>query len=345
MTNRSPDPASIAVLGPGRMGTGIAQVFATQGHEVSVIDVKERPPGEAEERFETLEATVRSNVELLARHGQFEGDVGAVTDRIHGTRDPEDALGGVDWLFEALPEDPAVKRDGLAGLRGATPANTVIATTTSSISLETLADAVDDPGRLLITHWLNPAFIVPLVEVARTEATDQDAVDATVALLRRVGKEPVVCRDRPGFIGSRVQAAAMNEAVRAYEEGVADAGEIDRALRSGVGFRMAVLGLLEFIDVGGVDILYYVNEYLAEELGPRFENPESVVEKMEAGHGGLSDGRGYYDYDGVDDEELRTAVYEAMLALKGTLYDAESAFDEIFPSVGSRRSAGESRDE
>lgn len=337
----TPNGASITVLGPGRMGTGIAQVFATHGHDVSVLDVKERPPGEAEQRLERLEATVRSNVELLARHDQFGGDVDAVTDRLHGTRDPADGLEGTDWLFEALPEDPQVKRDALDGLRGVVPEDTVIATTTSSISLETLADAVDDPGRLLITHWLNPAFIVPLVEVARTEATDVDAVDATVALLRRVGKEPVVCRDRPGFIGSRVQATAMNEAVRAYEEGVADAGEIDRALRSGVGFRMAVLGLIEFIDIGGVDILYYVNEYLAEELGPRFENPESVVEKMAVGHGGLTDGRGYYDYDEVDDEELREAVYEAMLVLKGALYDAESAFDEVFPSIGSGRSVEE----
>lgn len=313
------------------MGTGIAQVFATHGHPVSVLDVKDRPASEAEARFETLRKTVQSNVELLASYDQFDGDVDAVVDRIDTTRDPA-ALGGANWVFEALPEDPAVKRSNLAELRDVVPSGAVVATTTSSISLETLADAVEDPGRLLITHWLNPAFIVPLVEVARTDATDAGAVDATVELLRRVGKEPVVCRDRPGFIGSRVQAAAMNEAVRAYEDGVAELSEIDRALRSGVGFRMAVLGLIEFIDVGGVDILYYVNEYLAEELGPRFENPETVVEKIEAGHGGLKQGRGYYDFGEVDEDALQTAVYEAMLVLKGALYGDDPAFDEVFPS-------------
>jgi 3-hydroxybutyryl-CoA dehydrogenase len=332
--------ATVAVVGPGRMGRGIATVFAGAGHEVTVLDAKDRPPGETGERFEALRTAVRSNLGLLAEAGRFEGDVGDAVDLV-GTTTDRGALAEADWVFEALPEDPDVKTGFLSAAADHVPEDGVVATTTSSISLDTLAPAVPDRSRLVITHWLNPAFVVPLVEVARAEYTDDDAVAATVDLLDRVDKEPVVCRDSPGFVGSRVQAAAMNEAVRAYEDGVADLADIDTALRTGVGFRMAAMGLLEFLDLGGVDILYYVNEYLGEELGDRFENPDSVVEKVEADDLGPKTGRGYYDYEGVDAEALRVEKYRVMIALR----EALEAAAEDGPVGPSGREPDRSRDD
>jgi 3-hydroxybutyryl-CoA dehydrogenase len=325
MSPDGPDPvgATVTVVGPGRMGTGIAQVFAAADHEVRLLDAKEREPPEREETFREVRDAVRSNLEFLAGAGQFDGDPETVWERVDATADVAAALDGADWVFEALPEGPEVKTEFMREAADHVPADAVVATTTSSISLERLAPAAPDPARLLITHWLNPAFIVPLVEVARSEVTDEAVVEATVDLLDGVGKEPVVCRDSPGFIGSRVQAAAMNEAVRAWEDGVASAEAIDTALQSGVGFRMAAMGLIEFVDLGGVDILYYVDEYLREELGPRFDPPESVREKMDRGELGPDTGRGYYDYEDVDVEAVRAEKYRAMLALRESISDAK----------------------
>jgi len=321
----APDPAdaTIAVVGPGRMGSAIAQVFAAAGHEVRLLDVKERTPAKREATFEEVHDTVASNLAFLTGAGRFDGDEATVRDRIECTADVSAALDGADWVFETLPEDPDVKTDFLRAAAEDVPAGAVITTATSSISLATLAPAAPDPDRLLITHWLNPAFIVPLVEVARSERTESTAVETTVELLDSVGKEPVICRDNPGFIGSRIQAAAMNEAVRAWEEGVASAAEIDTALQSGVGFRMAAMGLIEFIDIGGVDILYYVDEYLREELGSRFDPPESVVEKMENDDLGPSTGRGFYEYEDADTDDLVAEKYRVMLALRDALESVE----------------------
>lgn len=318
------DDATIAVVGPGRMGRGIAQVFATAGHEVRLLDTKERSPDEQEATFTEVRETVRSNLAFLAEAGEFDADADDVLGRVHTTTETAAALAGADWIFEALPEDPAVKTAFFEAAAPDVPPGSVLATTTSSISLDTVSSAVPDESRMVITHWLNPAFIVPLVEVARAEYTDERAVEATVDLLEGVDKEPVVCADSPGFIGSRVQAAAMNEAVRVWEEGVASAEEIDTALRTGVGFRMAAIGLLEFVDLGGVDILYYVNEYLQEELGPRFENPDSVTEKMERDELGPKTGRGYYEYDGVDVAELQAEKHRLLLAIRDALDEGTS---------------------
>lgn len=305
---------AVAVIGPGRMGRGIAQILATEGHDVWVLDLKDRPPEGVTETFEAVETTVRQNLDVLARCGSFDGEPDAVLDRVTCTRSVE-AVAEADWVFEALPEDPAVKQAGLEQISPFLAPEAIVATTTSAISLDVLVDAVPAPERLLITHWLNPAFIVPLVEVAQTEDTAPSVVDQTVTFLENVGKVPVVCQDSPGFIGSRIQAAAMNEAVRAWEDGVASAAEIDKALRYGVGLRMAVFGLLEFVDLGGVDILHHVNEYLSEELGTRFENPESVRQKIERNEVGPRTGQGYYDWDDRDASERWAEAYDELLAL------------------------------
>jgi len=312
---------TVTVVGPGRMGIGIVGVFATAGYGVRLLDLKDRSDADREATFEHVRAEVRSQLDVLADAGQFDGDPGAVVDRIHCTADVDGALSDADWVFEALPEDPDIKREAFREVSDHVPAECTLATTTSSISIDTLAPAVADRSRLLITHWLNPAFIVPLVEVARAEYTDGSAVESTVEMLDELGKEPVVCRDSPGFIGARIQAAAMNEAVRAWEDGVASAEDIDRALQSGVGLRMAAMGLIEFIDLGGVDILHGVDEYLSDELGERFEPPESVAGKIERNELGPKTGKGYYDYEDRDVDAQKTEAYRNLLAIRDALGD------------------------
>jgi len=311
---------SIAVAGPGRMGVGIAQVFACAGYDVTLLDVKDRAAEEWADKRASVTDAIRANLSLLAEETAFDGDPDAVLDRIRLTRSVEEAVTGTAWLFEALPESPELKREFFSETLPHLPDETPVASTTSSISLGGLAEPFDDPGRLVIAHWWNPPFIVPLVEVTRSELTDEATVSATVDLLEAVGKEPVVCEDHPGFIGSRVQAAAMNEAVRAYEDGVADPADIDTALKSGFGFRLPVLGIIEHVDLGGVDVLHHVNEYLGEALGERFENPESVEAKVAANELGPKTGKGFYEYEGEDAETIKREKYRAMLAVHEAVY-------------------------
>ena len=151
----------------------------------------------------------------------------------------------------------------------------IIASTTSTILVDDLSGAVEHPERFLNAHWLNPAFLVPLVEISPGAHTDPAITARVKALLEGIGKVPVVCAARPGYIVPRIQALAMNEAARMVEEGVASAEDIDKAINYGFGFRFAVLGMLEFIDWGGGDILYYASRYLDGALdNERYRAPE-----------------------------------------------------------------------
>ena len=171
------------------------------------------------------------------------------------------------------------------------------------------------PERYLNAHWLNPAFLVPLVELAPGRDSDPGAVDRLKTLLLSIGKVPVLCRASPGYIVPRIQALAMNEAARLVEEGVATAEEVDKATRYGFGFRFAVLGLLEFIDWGGSDTLYHASQYLTEATGEtRFATPAIVEATMAAGRTGLATGRGFYDYRAVDVHAYRQARMRAFVA-------------------------------
>ena len=211
-----------------------------------------------------------------------------------------EAVRDAEVVFEALPEVLDAKADALRWLGEHVDARATIASTTSTFVVTELQRHVAHPERMLNAHWLNPALLMPLVEISRSDATGQSVVDALAALLERVGKKPVICGPAPGYIVPRIQALAMNEAARMVEEGVASAEDIDTAIRTGFGPRFAVLGLLEFIDWGGCDILYYASTYLAGEIGPRFAPAASVVRNMETGRDGVRTGAGFHDYADVD---------------------------------------------
>eukprot|EP01031_Cornospumella_fuschlensis_P020729 gene20729-25415_t len=168
----------------------------------------------------------------------------------------------------------------------------ILASTTSTILVDDLSPAVVNPARFLNAHWLNPAYIVPLVEVSPGRATAPEVTARLNAMLEAIGKVPVVCAATPGFIVPRIQALAMNEAARMVEEGVASAADIDKAVKYGFGFRFGVLGVLEFIDFGGGDILYHASRYLTEALGnERYAAPEIIARNMAEGRTGVATGQ------------------------------------------------------
>jgi 3-hydroxybutyryl-CoA dehydrogenase len=301
--------AAITCLGAGRMGRGIAVAFAYAGHPVVMIDVKAR----AEEQFVSLQAEalgeVSKTLASLARFGLLtDRDANAVISRVSvvSRQNMDAALAGAGIVFEAVPEIVALKREVLAAASNHIDRKTIIASTTSTILVDDISSAVARPAQFLNVHWLNPAYVIPLVEISPGTATDPAVTARVKALLEGIGKVPVVCAATPGFIVPRIQALAMNEAARMVEEGVASAEEIDKAIRYGFGFRYAVLGLLEFIDWGGGDILYYASRYLESALGSeRYRSPEVIARNMRDGRIGLRTGAGFLDYSGMDVDAYR----------------------------------------
>lgn len=315
---------SIACVGAGRMGRGIAVVFAYAGHDVTLVDLKPREAA----AFETLSAQAHGEIEatlrILARIGLMEeAAVAPIAARVSvvPAQAADAALSQAQIVFEGVPEVVDLKRDALARASAAMRPDAILASTTSTILVDDLSGAVVGPERFLNAHWLNPAYLVPLVELSPGRDTDPAVTQALKERLEAVGKVPVVCAARPGFIVPRIQALAMNEAARMVEEGVASPEEIDRAIKYGFGFRFAVLGLLEFIDWGGGDILYYASRYLATALDDeRYAAPQIVERNMREGRIGLKTGRGLLDWEGVDRETYQTqrlADFAAMLRHHG----------------------------
>src|SRR4029078_753859 len=247
-----------------------------------------------------------------------EADVAPLIARVSvvASGDSGAALSDAGMVFEGVPEVVELKREVLAAASKQVGPDTIIASTTSTILVDDLSGAIVNPRRFLNVHWLNPAYLIPLVEVSPGKATDPAVIDAVKALLEGIGKVPVVSAPTPGFIIPRIQALAMNEAARMVEEGVASAEEIDKAIRYGFGFRYAVLGLLEFIDWGGGDILYYASRYLEGALGSdRYCAPEVISRNMHEGRIGLRTGAGFLDYSGLDVDAYREQRLAAMVDL------------------------------
>jgi 3-hydroxybutyryl-CoA dehydrogenase len=283
------------------MGVGIAQAVAVAGGEVELLDVKERSAGERDSALATATGEVERGLELLASVG-LRGDPTLVS---YGG---SDRLSEAQVVFEAVPETRDAKDAVYRLLVDALSPGALVGSTTSTFGVDDLAGRLDDPERFMNTHWLNPAPVMPIVEVMPGAATSEVAVEAMTAHLCSLGKVPVRCSASAGYIVPRIQALAMNEAARLVEEGVADAETVDLACRLGFGVRFATMGLLEFTDWGGADILLYASEYLTGALGSdRYEAPAIVAEKVR-------DGTAFRDRD-ENPEAYRQATLARLVAL------------------------------
>ncbi len=329
----------VACCGAGRMGRGIAHCFAYAGHAVRLLDSRPRGCEQQVRLYDEALNEIRSTLDMVAEMGGFDVcETDAIMERV--TMFPHeratDALAGVDIIFEAVPETDEAKRAALALIGSLAGPGAIIASTTSTYLSTQLADLCGRPDRFLNAHWLNPAFLVPLVELSPTPATDRAVVEQVKALLTSIGKVPVECAASPGYIVPRIQSLAMNEAARLVEEGIASPEDIDKAVRYGFGFRFAVLGLLEFIDWGGGDILYYASRHLASAMGDeRFAAPRVIHANMAEGRNGLRDGKGFYDYATVDVpayRRARLAAFFRMLQQAGLVMPPASDAPSTAPS-------------
>lgn len=324
----------VSVVGAGRMGEGIALAFIHAGLPVTLIDIKDRAEDERCSYFERVRNNIRSELHRLVRLGMLQpeqADIASSRLTLQAKSHAVATLRQCDLVFEAVPEVIAVKQETFAWVSEHVPASTIIASTTSTFLVTELAEMVSEPKRFVNAHWLNPAYLMPLVEVSRSAATCAEVVERLLHLLKRIGKVPVVCNPVAGYIVPRIQALAMNEAARMVEEGVASAEDIDTAVRVGFGLRFSVLGLLEFIDWGGGDILYYASRYLSGALSPRFESPQVIADNMHNGRNGLRDRQGFYDYRDLDVEaykQQRLGEFVRKLELSGLTPAFDGALKE-----------------
>jgi 3-hydroxybutyryl-CoA dehydrogenase len=284
-----------------------------------LVDLKKRPA----EDFARIEAEALAEIErdlgFLARIGFLdESRLPALVSsvRILPRARAAEAISGCDLVFEGVPETEDAKREAFAWIGGAVSAGAIVASTTSTMGVDELAAMIPGPERFLNAHWLNPAHLMPLVEISVGKATDPAIAQRMRAALTSLGKVPVLCSASPGYIVPRIQALALNEAARLVEEGVASAEDVDTAVRVGFGLRYAVLGLLEFIDWGGNDILYYASGHLSRTIdAERYRAPAIIERNMREGRNGVRDGDGFYDYRGRDVDAYRARRLERLVRL------------------------------
>lgn len=296
--------APILIVGAGRMGCGIALTFAFAGYRVHLADMKDRPEADFQQLQQKVAGIIRADLEFLVTAGllpaeDMQGIAAAV--QVFPNADLASAADGARYVFEGVPETIDAKKQCFGRLSGVLEDAAIVTSTTSTIDANDLAPLISHPERFLNAHWLNPAHLMPLIEVSPSEQTSETAIADLMDLFRSIGKVPIRCKASPGYIVPRIQSLAMNEAARMVEEGVASAEDIDTAVRIGFGLRFSVLGLLEFIDWGGCDILYHASNYLSGTLDPtRFAAPRSIHENMDAKRRGIQDGEGFYDYRTMD---------------------------------------------
>ena len=301
------------------MGRGIAIAFAYAGHRISLVDLRERNDDAWQRlRTEAMDEIAGSLAGLAAQGVLTPEQVPAIAQRVQLVRAPEApvALAAADLVFEGVPETLAAKREAFEHLNRHCRDDAILTSTTSSILVTQLADLVRLPQRFLNIHWLNPAYVIPVVELSCHPQTAPAVLARAKSLLEEIGKLPVVCGASPGYIVPRLQALIMNEAARMVEEGAATAEEIDKATRYGLGLRFAALGVVEFIDFGGCDILHHASREMSASLDKGRYAAPAIVDRMVAdGRLGLKTGSGFYDYQGRDVTAYRRDVLGRTLGM------------------------------
>ena len=276
-----------AVLGAGTMGHGIAHVLATSGITTKLYDLM---PGAVERGL----ASVRANLDKGVQKGKVtQADRDASVARLSGTIQLDEAIEGVDLVIEAVPEKLELKQQIFSNIGEKLGSHVLLATNTSSLPIARIASVTPHAERVVGMHFFNPVHIMKLIEVVTTDRSSASAVRTAVELGVRLGKDPIVVKDAPGFASSRLGILLGLEAIRMLESGIASAQDIDKAMTLGYGHPM---GPLQLTDLVGLDVRLSIAQYLEKEFGSRFAPPALLIEKVARGELGKKSGKGFYEW-------------------------------------------------
>lgn len=307
---------TVAVLGLGTMGHGIAQVFATAGCRVFGYDEQSEARGSLHER-------IKLNLEDFVAAGLVrKRDVPAILKRIVVADSEAEAVCEAQFVTEAVREDLKTKQALFARLEELVSDKTILASNSSTFPISQSGARMKQPGRAIVTHWFNPPHLVPTVEVVPGKHTSEQTTRASLALLKRCGKQAIrINVELPGFLVNRIQVAVMREVWDLLDRGVASAEDIDAAVRGSMGFRLAAIGPLEVHDFGGLDIQARVFCNLAPEIRSSTALPETIKQLVAAGHFGAKTGKGFHSYTPRKLAAKRAQRDQQFLALLKLFYD------------------------
>jgi len=302
----------IGVLGGGLMGHGIALIFAQAGHTVSVYDPEQSTR-------DSLPARIRTSQELLGKSAQ---QIDETLTKVTATDTIKGCVEGADFVFEAAPEKLPLKQTLFATVEEHATSSAVLASNTSVIQISKIMANLSNQHRALGTHWWNPPHQIPLVEIIKTPWTDDDSVQSMFALLKSVGKTPVVVeKDVPGFIGNRLQHALWREAVSLVENGVCTAEAVDDVVKASFGRRLSVLGPLENADLVGIELTQDIHRQVLFDLESSGEPSPYLQKLLDDKRSGMVEGAGFREYESDDVAKTKARVSEHLIKLEAILPD------------------------
>jgi 3-hydroxybutyryl-CoA dehydrogenase len=297
-------PLRVAIVGGGLMGAGIAQVFLSGGHVITVFE----PSAEARGR---VRARVAADLRMLGRDE-------SLADSVELTDDLAKAVSTADYVTETAPEKLELKQSLFADLVRLAPRETILASNTSVIPLHRIAAGLPTADRIVGTHWWNPPALIPLVEVVQSQHTADETISSVMSLLRSLGKSPAyIAKDVPGFVANRLQHALWREAIAMVAEGICDAATLDACVKDSFGLRLAVLGPLENADLVGLDLTLDIHRTIMPELD-RLPHPNPYLQSLvAAGKLGFKSGVGFRAWTAVEMDELRGRLAAHLLEAQG----------------------------
>lgn len=303
------DIKNILIVGSGMMGKGIAQVFSNcDKYSITLYDVKDTD----------IQTDIRHNlVQLEDKNIITEDEILSRLSRISFTTDiHDDAVVNADIVIECVFENMQIKQDLFAQLEGICREDTIFATNTSVMSPTEIASKLIHKERLVGTHFWNPAFLIPLVEVVKSNYTSEEVAQATMEILAKVGKKPVLCKkDVPGFIANRMQHALWREAISIVENGIADAKTVDDAVKYSFGLRLPQLGPMENIDMVGTDLTLNIHNYVFKDLESSREPSPLLQELLDKGDIGFKTGRGFQEWTPEQIEKSKKDLNEYLIKM------------------------------